>query len=111
MTLRREADNDSAVYSDHIRILFFGVQFPTSVPYIEGYIIRYYIWLNPFYPIKLTLRILLSFSFVFLRRVKCKIKRKINNLGRCYKAMKKPDNQSELFSYYFKESKEKEEKN
>ena len=36
-----EADNDSAVYSDHKLILFFRVQLPTSVPYIEGYIIRY----------------------------------------------------------------------
>ena len=36
-----EAYDDSAVYSDHKLILFLGLQFPTSVPYIEGYIIRY----------------------------------------------------------------------
>ena len=35
-----EADNDSAVYYDH-KLIFFRVQFSTSVPYIEGYIIRY----------------------------------------------------------------------
>ena len=47
-----------------------------------------------------------AFCHPFFRRVNCKIKRKINNLSRCFKAMKKPDNKSQLFSYYFKESEE-----
>ena len=40
-----------------------------------------------FYTTKFTLRILL-FLFLFFRRVNCKLKRKINNLSRCFKANK-----------------------